>query len=141
MKLSLALLLSIPSYYPCLLSPSTSLNHICYIIMTTMFNVEDVVESALMDLGAFSVPAGRAGGSVTYNAPDYEAELDAANLLAEEEIRDVTNVSNKDEDTNAIIRMTETTTARLISTLCKHCLLYTSPSPRDQRGSRMPSSA
>ena len=27
--------------------------------------------------------------------------------------------------------------------ICKHkgCLLYTSPSPRDQRGSRMPSSA
>ena len=24
---------------------------------------------------------------------------------------------------------------------CKSCLLYTSPSPRDQRGSRMPSSA
>ena len=23
----------------------------------------------------------------------------------------------------------------------RHCLLYTSPSPRDQRGSRMPSSA
>ena len=25
--------------------------------------------------------------------------------------------------------------------LCNDCLLYTSPSPRDQRGSRMPSSA
>ena len=25
--------------------------------------------------------------------------------------------------------------------LCEPCLLYTSPSPRDQRGSRMPSSA
>ena len=25
--------------------------------------------------------------------------------------------------------------------VCSHCLLYTSPSPRDQRGSRMPSSA
>ena len=25
--------------------------------------------------------------------------------------------------------------------MCKACLLYTSPSPRDQRGSRMPSSA
>ena len=25
--------------------------------------------------------------------------------------------------------------------LCDTCLLYTSPSPRDQRGSRMPSSA
>ena len=24
---------------------------------------------------------------------------------------------------------------------CSYCLLYTSPSPRDQRGSRMPSSA
>ena len=74
--------------------------------MTTMFNVEDVVESALMDLGAFSVPAGRAGGYVTENASDYDFELYAANLLAEEEGRDVTNVSNEDEDTNAIIRMT-----------------------------------
>ena len=27
------------------------------------------------------------------------------------------------------------------SMLCSNCLLYTSPSPRDQRGSRMPSSA
>ena len=29
----------------------------------------------------------------------------------------------------------------LMSALCGCCLLYTSPSPRDQRGSRMPSSA
>ena len=28
-----------------------------------------------------------------------------------------------------------------VARLCEHCLLYTSPSPRDQRGSRMPSSA
>ena len=28
-----------------------------------------------------------------------------------------------------------------LKTLCTGCLLYTSPSPRDQRGSRMPSSA
>ena len=28
-----------------------------------------------------------------------------------------------------------------LETLLKVCLLYTSPSPRDQRGSRMPSSA
>ena len=27
------------------------------------------------------------------------------------------------------------------ATDCRNCLLYTSPSPRDQRGSRMPSSA
>ena len=32
---------------------------------------------------------------------------------------------------------------RIVAALdrCTHCLLYTSPSPRDQRGSRMPSSA
>ena len=28
-----------------------------------------------------------------------------------------------------------------VRSLCRYCLLYTSPSPRDQRGSRMPSSA
>ena len=32
-------------------------------------------------------------------------------------------------------------TARALDTLAGICLLYTSPSPRDQRGSRMPSSA
>ena len=31
--------------------------------------------------------------------------------------------------------------ALYLSNLCSNCLLYTSPSPRDQRGSRMPSSA
>ena len=31
--------------------------------------------------------------------------------------------------------------AREVAGMCEACLLYTSPSPRDQRGSRMPSSA
>ena len=30
---------------------------------------------------------------------------------------------------------------QIVVALCHDCLLYTSPSPRDQRGSRMPSSA
>ena len=33
------------------------------------------------------------------------------------------------------------TAAKLLDVDMKDCLLYTSPSPRDQRGSRMPSSA
>ena len=33
------------------------------------------------------------------------------------------------------------TTSGGLGTMCETCLLYTSPSPRDQRGSRMPSSA
>ena len=35
----------------------------------------------------------------------------------------------------------KSTTGRAILKLYQPCLLYTSPSPRDQRGSRMPSSA
>ena len=35
----------------------------------------------------------------------------------------------------------DTEETRAIQALTRHCLLYTSPSPRDQRGSRMPSSA
>ena len=31
--------------------------------------------------------------------------------------------------------------SKMVDELCLNCLLYTSPSPRDQRGSRMPSSA
>ena len=35
----------------------------------------------------------------------------------------------------------EVTVAEFAIAVCEVCLLYTSPSPRDQRGSRMPSSA
>ena len=35
----------------------------------------------------------------------------------------------------------KTTLARILADQTSRCLLYTSPSPRDQRGSRMPSSA
>ena len=41
-------------------------------------------------------------------------------------------ITNKDETQNSLVR-------NLLS--INGCLLYTSPSPRDQRGSRMPSSA
>ena len=37
--------------------------------------------------------------------------------------------------------MPEEATASNVAVLNRVCLLYTSPSPRDQRGSRMPSSA
>ena len=43
-----------------------------------------------------------------------------------------------------VAQMIETSGVNRILTMdlhADHCLLYTSPSPRDQRGSRMPSSA
>ena len=39
------------------------------------------------------------------------------------------------------IKLQDTFIADALSALSEDCLLYTSPSPRDQRGSRMPSSA
>ena len=47
------------------------------------------------------------------------------------------NIRRFFERTTAVATTTRTREATLIQT----CLLYTSPSPRDQRGSRMPSSA
>ena len=39
------------------------------------------------------------------------------------------------------LRMSASPRQGVVDANCKFCLLYTSPSPRDQRGSRMPSSA
>ena len=44
-------------------------------------------------------------------------------------------------DAQIWIRLDEAFSKNHFGNASKHCLLYTSPSPRDQRGSRMPSSA
>ena len=44
------------------------------------------------------------------------------------------------DSTGAVLQGTNLN-SHITSTLSNVCLLYTSPSPRDQRGSRMPSSA
>ena len=40
-----------------------------------------------------------------------------------------------------VVQGMEDTLSVTLDDMAYHCLLYTSPSPRDQRGSRMPSSA
>ena len=47
--------------------------------------------------------------------------------------------ANADEDGSSSVSIGDTLTYTIVAT--NTCLLYTSPSPRDQRGSRMPSSA
>ena len=49
--------------------------------------------------------------------------------------------ANTPESFTASTLSSEAETGRLAAILVYACLLYTSPSPRDQRGSRMPSSA
>ena len=64
---------------------------------------------------------------------------------------DITSTFDKQEVTNAVDQMNrelvnrydfrDTNTSALLSENIITCLLYTSPSPRDSRKSRMPSSA
>ena len=51
-------------------------------------------------------------------------------------------VTKKIKDTMMMLNLTRVNHATLVPENVTYlCLLYTSPSPRDQRGSRMPSSA
>ena len=59
---------------------------------------------------------------------ELEAEVEALNILDHE-------VLEKESRKEALEKESE------VKALRSDCLLYTSPSPRDQRGSRMPSSA
>ena len=65
---------------------------------------------------------------------DYNEELRYQNDAINKMKKEIEELSSKLRKAN----INETTTSKRITNFC---LLYTSPSPRDQRGSRMPSSA
>ena len=68
------------------------------------------------------------------------AAVDAWGAGEEDGIR--CNIANPDNRTTAVTTVrTGKLNAPALRQWCDSCLLYTSPSPRDQRGSRMPSSA
>ena len=76
--------------------------------------------------------------------PETKKDIVSSNLIEDlvvegELIRLTVYVNNP--AMHARNRMKEAIEFNLKSRLIKDCLLYTSPSPRDQRGSRMPSSA
>ena len=52
-----------------------------------------------------------------------------------------TLVSSLNRESEHMLERLNTSGSETVDQLTKICLLYTSPSPRDQRGSRMPSSA
>ena len=62
------------------------------------------------------------------------ARIDAKDFPSEEEVNEIAEVWDKTRTNREKMNPVE-------SPFMKACLLYTSPSPRDQRGSRMPSSA
>ena len=62
-------------------------------------------------------------------------DLPAALETSDEWIKSRTGIAQR------YIAADDETTSSLAIAAARSCLLYTSPSPRDQRGSRMPSSA
>ena len=79
-------------------------------------------------------------GAITLSAPIIRIQLNATELASiEREGKDLLQKSQAQD--SSIQQMIDKLTARLGKEALYTCLLYTSPSPRDQRGSRMPSSA
>ena len=70
---------------------------------------------------------------ISHSQSDGSYLIDSAS--ATELVAFCARVSNPDNQMNS------ETSEKLIKYLMKHCLLYTSPSPRDRQKSRMPSSA
>ena len=94
----------------------------------------------------------------TFSTTKYQvsaARLDkAASMTIFEQMRLATDVLNQEAQAiqelandlpvdfcSAVEQVLNCQGAVIVSGVGKACLLYTSPSPRDQRGSRMPSSA
>ena len=78
--------------------------------------------------------------TITYIPKDFDYELDDENTIAI-----LSNPRRYKRDFNSLVFQFNTSlldhVAARMDIEDEYCLLYTSPSPRDQRGSRMPSSA
>ena len=72
--------------------------------------------------------------------PDIENQVKAYQLFVEAWDNGEIAKSDKTENFEMLFRVHAPGEGRVVC-LCKACLLYTSPSPRDRTRSRMPSSA
>ena len=117
----------------------------------TQYSADDVFakikheEIKFIDLQFTSLPGRFHHTTISANTftPDQMVDglpkLDGSSIVGFTSIDDSDLILKPDPNTYAIIPwVTEKKSARM---LCDICLLYTSPSPRDKRQSRMPSSA
>ena len=83
------------------------------------------------------------GGYCTITPVEYELQImQADGLLTSEEVRAIRWCVERIGEVADFLESLARDFARYQALeMLKDCLLYTSPSPRDQRGSRMPSSA
>ena len=110
-------------------------------VITDLERIGDEAEK----LGRFS----RDLTKISKDTPSYRKELrhlgelvksmlrDSLDAFARLDVEAALRIAQRDEDVNREYETLE----RLLSTHLVDCLLYTSPSPRDKRQSRMPSSA
>ena len=115
--------------------------------------VSEVVEETSTDAEGADEddPLGDTDSDDSEQSDDADADDDGSDSLADTEDDaddDDDTLDSTDEDDSGnniaageVVETTTTTAAPTTAAPTTTCLLYTSPSPRDQRGSRMPSSA
>ena len=79
-------------------------------------------------MASVNIPFG--GSTVTVDVPDFAMEGTQQDVLEQ-----------ASRQTDALQKIAQSMGISIQNDRQETCLLYTSPSPRDQRGSRMPSSA
>ena len=91
--------------------------------------------------GAEEAAAELGNVEIIYTGPTdttAEGQIEVINALIAQQVDAIAISAN---DTDALVPALQRAMQRGITVISWDCLLYTSPSPRDQRGSRMPSSA
>ena len=105
--------------------------------------VEGYIRAGIADGAETLVGGGRGGPATTFIEPTVLRGCNATMSVMREEIFGPVLSSQSFDEPEEALRLANDSSYGLAASVWTEnlCLLYTSPSPRDQRGSRMPSSA
>ena len=99
--------------------------------------MRDVLRTVSKELSAFGLDMAAIAGAMEEISSSSIEEVKQFDVLTS----DLDAVKACTGEINASMKSARDVTQQVGDELGQSCLLYTSPSPRDQRGSRMPSSA
>ena len=127
------------SYLPTVL-PATSpvtISSSAPMVIETAIIIQDITLNRSLIVGPFQSDAIETAGNLERNG---DVLVESTQFVSAEDIQRL-NSPDYSEEANSHPSHMPLATSAVPTTMTVACLLYTSPSPRDQRGSRMPSSA